>query len=318
MSVVDPALAASFTDTDSLALVGPVEAQETLWASLAPSRKSIQGGKRWVVAGGKVRTLEAYAKLLADDESVDSIDALVELIEDIEDSDMRKNPESGEVYGTHAAAKKALEDYQAGKVTEADLKKAFEAMLNDIEDTKGDVHPDTDEQYLTHRRARQAVKRLVGARDVLVKLEAASKKKADKGLYELAPERRQKPPKGNEKEHYDALDDKPRHAVVQLKKALANGKIYQAKRVSQKDLEKEGVEYALSQWCDSAEHATETAEALNERRANKTPLPDSWPADKGPQAMTPADIKKHPGEYERLNKLRRDNTIYSKKDEVKP
>lgn len=111
--------------------------------------------------------------------------------------------------------------------------------------------------------------------------------------------------KQTEEAHYAQLELGKKPAVVVLNKKGTDGKIYQAKSVSTEDLEKNASEYALAQWCESMGDAQKLARVLEDGREDKTPQPDTWPADKSPQALDSKEIKALPTGTEKVDDLRR-------------
>jgi len=108
-----------------------------------------------------------------------------------------------------------------------------------------------------------------------------------------------------EDDHYAQLEPGKRPAVVVLKKPGTDGTIYEARTVSTEQLNKPDADFALAQWCETEAEAKKVAKALEQGRADKTLLPDTWPTHKSPQALSEDEIKKLHTSKDKLDKIRR-------------
>lgn len=316
---------------------------EALWASIPPSAKAVRGGQRYVVVEGSgMRTLEDHelalraeaagmpdfetfskeydAKAKAAAEKVPAAGYSLGPIQltpsDHDDGGGASPAFSIDILKDGAVIGTAEDDGWGGGtqiLVEGDLAEGITGedlefyVDGEVEKAIRDHNSRAQAKPKSKVRPKKAV-RSAYDKGIATAIEAAKKKAPEPtAIPEINP--KQADPRLKDKQtedaHYDELKPGKRPAVVILNKKGSDGKLYEARSVSDEDLQEKSLEFALAQWCPSMGEARRMAKVLEENRQDKTPQPSTWPADKSPQALDDKQIKALPSGTEKVDRMRR-------------
>jgi hypothetical protein len=305
---------------------------DAIWAKLPADAKAIQGGQRFVVIEGRLKTLDAHVASIVASETPPSAEVVAkEFAKILRDwltpeemkqvVDYPKSPDadpavclSGDFCDSNMAMDEAFKNVAPEFYAEAWNKR--DRYLK-----SGDPAEDAAESWSKMNDIWNEAWTLAKENNFWVSEGVAASKKDSRPASKIRTSWRAKKVKAGkaggkpqtEDEAYKQLEPGKKSAVVVLNKPGTDGKIYVAKDVSTEQLMKNVAEYALAQWCEDSAEANKMAKILEDCRADKTPLPDSWGTEVSPQAMGTDEIKKHSTETQRIDRLRRADVTGSKK-----